>query len=435
MLQFVSNKLQKPLFIKPMRIMNHKTLLHIIIGIILSILSGCQTEDLLNELSLRSSENEKYYHQNNQIAARRLADIMYNSEEGNSYERFKIVHISDTHLSDHSPSNHFLNPINLKQSILFANQQELKINAIAATGDFIANTNKTNALKYLESFIYHFYNENQIPSFICTGNHDCNAIESIPNSFISTRELNQILFGHPKYNSLNQSKNYYYEDIKSPHMGIFRFIALDMLDQPKDEYNTLFYASFSQEQINWLGNVALKEGLTKQHNIIILTHYPFQPYAPDATTYLCDGDFVHSWNMIPEIIEAFRSQSSIKKTYPNKLNKDRNINVEFDFSNATGNFVCYMGGHSHTTAQFTINNLENKNPNLLPQKMLLCTNLAPSEVGKVYNRVERKEDSLSSNSFCIYAIDTKERKIYITYFGAYKPSNQPNYQEYNVIEY
>lgn len=47
-----------------------------------------------------------------------------------------------------------------------------------------------------------------------------------------------------------------------------------------------------------------------------------------------------------------------------------------------------------------------------PSKMLLCTNQAPSEVGIIYNRVIREVDSLSSNSFCIYAIDTKEKNLH-----------------------
>lgn len=86
-----------------------------------------------------------------------------------------------------------------------------------------------------------------------------------------------------------------------------------MLDQPGTEYNTRIYAYYSQEQINWLGNIALKKGITDQHSIIILNHYPFQAYSSKANTYLCDGDFVHPWFMIPEIIEAYRSRSSISK--------------------------------------------------------------------------------------------------------------------------
>ena len=79
--------------------------------------------------------------------------------------------------------------------------------------------------------------------------------------------------------------------------------------------------------------------------------------------------------------------------------------------------------------------LENENKSIPPQKMLLCTNQAPSEVGIIYNRVIREVDSLSSNSFCIYAIDTKEKKIYITFFGAYKPTDKAEYPEIQIIPY
>ena len=150
--------------------------------------------------------------------------------------------------------------------------------------------------------------------------------------------------------------------------------------------------------------------------------------------YLCDGDYVHSWNMIPEIIEAFRTRSLLEKVYPNQFNLDP-INVKADFSDRKGEFVCYLGGHIHCNAYFDVTGLENESTELVPQKMILCTNQAPSEKGVVYNRVIREEDSLSSNSFCIYAVDTKEKKIYITYFGAYKPSNDRNYPEIHTISY
>ena len=221
----------------------------------------------------------------------------------------------------------------------------------------------------------------------------------------------------------------------NPQGGTIRFISLDMLDQPKAIYNTLYYAYFSPEQINWLGEVALKKDMTNQHSIIITTHYPLQPYSSDAYTYLCDGDFIHPWSMIPEIVEAFRSRTKIHKTYQNKVTKENDLSINFDFSNSQGEFVCYLGGHDHVTTHFDIEGFENQNRNLLPQKTLLCTNQAPSETGRVYNRVFRKEDSLSSNSFCIYAIDTYEKNIYITYFGAYKPSDNSNYPEIAIISY
>ena len=69
-----------------------------IISFISVLLSSCKesNEDLLQTLR---SENDIYYNQNNQDAIRRVESIMYNNTNlNNIYERFKIVHISDTHL-------------------------------------------------------------------------------------------------------------------------------------------------------------------------------------------------------------------------------------------------------------------------------------------------------------------------------------------------
>lgn len=412
----------------------NNTSLHLYIFFILATLSiGCTSE--LENLNLRSSENEPFYWENNKIAAQRLGKIMYNDTDSGSYERFKIVHISDPHLSSWSKSNNYELPINLRQSIQFANQQELRINAITATGDYISINKKKTAKEHMRSFLHFLYEENYIPTFICTGNHDSNSEQEIGSTFLYKNEINELLFRNNNY-LLNRpnSENYYYSDIANPHGGIIRFIALDMLDQPASQYNTLVYAYYSQEQIDWLIDTALKKGITDHHSIIVLTHFPFQPYNANYNTYLCDGDYVHSWNMIPEIIEAFRTRSSLEKVYPNQFNLET-INVNADFSEARGEFVCYLGGHIHCNAYFDVTGLENESTELVPQKMIICTNQAPSEKGVVYNKVPREDDSLSSNSFCIYAVDTKEKKVYITYFGAYKPSNDHNYPEIHTISY
>ena len=165
-----------------------------IIGFISVLLSSCKESNEELSQTLRS-KNDIYYNQNNQDATRRVESIMYNNtNKNNIYERFKIVHISDTHLSDFSLNNHFLNPINLIQSIRFANQPKLKINAITITGDFISNDKKDNALSYLQSFYTHLKNGNNIPSIICTGNHDCNLSNNNFENYISSKEIHSILF-------------------------------------------------------------------------------------------------------------------------------------------------------------------------------------------------------------------------------------------------
>lgn len=410
-----------------MKPQNHiiQTSLHILLIFSFSLIcQGCEEND--KDLRLRSLENETYFWENAKDAAQRLGEIMYHSENGKKVsERFKLVQISDPHLSDYSPSCHYDNPINLIQAVKFANQQELKINALAATGDFISySDDKEKAKNYMRSFNHFFLWENFIPSFACTGNHDCNMDGNANVSVITKAEIHEILFTGNGNATRHQpdGENYYYADVANPQGGYIRFIALDMLDQPTTRYNTLHNVIFSSEQIQWLIQVALKEGMTDNHSVIILTHYPFQPYSGNASTYLCDGNYMHPWSMIPEIIEAFRGRTTLNKIYKNRSIRAENIRVEADFSDYQGEFICYLGGHAHCDASFSIEDLENRNSSLLPQRMFLCTNLAPSEKGQIYNSVERTEDSSSSNSFRIYAIDTIEKKIFVTFFGAHKSS-------------
>ena len=420
------------------KIMNKHTFQNYLFLSLLWICCGC--ENTLDGLSLRSDQNERFYWGNNAAASERVAKIMYNESNGSRSERFKIVHISDVHLSSWSPSNHYVLPINLRQSVQFANQPELRINVMAVTGDFISYGKKSEAKAYMKSFASSLQQDNFIPYVICTGNHDSNigAQEDrspIMSTLFYKPEITNLLFTNNQ-NSYKRipNENYYYKDFSNPQGGTIRMIALDMIDQPSDVYNTLNYAHYSQEQINWLSNVALSEGMTSSHSVIILNHYPFQHHDSGASTYLCDGDYVHPWYMIPEIVEAFRGHTTLTKTYPNQFGGE-DIHVDADFTNNTATFICYLGGHIHANAYFEIKGLSNEQMNLPKQKMIICTNQAPSEAGTVYNRVKREEDSLSSNSFCIHAIDTQEHKIYITFFGAFRPEGVTNYPDIQELTY
>lgn len=401
---------------------------------ITSFLLSCSHADDIDR-EVKKSINDSIYAINNKLAKERMAKIesQYNTEGC-----FKLVHISDPHLSAYSQNSHYEYPINLIQSVRFANQTDLNINAMVATGDFISNhPEKKSALSFLQSFIYHYFNGNKIPSFICTGNHDSNIINNSFKAYIEPEEINQkfnLSYNYDKLRSQQIKENYYYIDMPNPQGGYIRLISLDMLDQPTHTYNTTIYASYSQKQINWLCDVALTQNLTKQHSVIILNHYPFQAYSKTASTYLCDGDFVHGWNMIPEIVEAYRSKTTLHKTYKNKFEEKDSICVNSNFSKSPGEFICYLGGHIHSFANFKITGLSNASDKL-PQQMIICTNQTPTEIGTIYNKVEREDDTISSNSFNIYYIDTIHKKIYITYFGAYIPKNDPLFPEIITVSY
>ena len=393
------------------------------------VLFACTKKDL--DVVIKQEKINVIYQQNNLTASTRFQSIAYDTTEIPK-ERFKVVHISDAHLSAYSVDNHYTNPNNLIESVRFANQPELRVNAMLSTGDNISNSYHMMANESMLSFYEHLYKDNTIPTYSCYGNHDSNMPYSDDLSAVLQRSE---LFEHMRRN-MQINEIYYYKDLPNPMGGTVRIISLNMLDQAGTEFRVITQSVYSQEQIDWLGNVALKEGMTPSHSVIILNHFPFQRTTEDLATFLCDGGFVNGWEMVPEIIEAFRLRRKWEKTYKNNNKPEvKPIVASFDFSQAKGEFICYLGGHAHVYAHFNVKDFEGESSILKKQQMILATNMAPSDKGKVFNKVERVDSTTSSNAFNLYAIDTNVRKIYITFFGAYIPQGETNYPAIQVLDY
>ena len=121
--------------------------------------------------------------------------------------------------------------------------------------------------------------------------------------------------------------------------------------------------------------------------------------------------------MIPEIIEAFRSKTHFQKRYPNKVVPGDTLTVDADFTQAPGEFICYMGGHVHTYLNYEVSWMSNINRALPKQQVLVANNMSPSEKNPL-SPIERQPRGTQNNTFNIYAIDTREKMIYVTFFGA-----------------
>lgn len=381
------------------------------------------------QYSCNKDNSEEWFAQNATESLTNLNMIKYgpNNENGTNtlkndkaYERFKIVHISDIHLSDFTADNHYDNPINLKQAIEFANLQECQINALVASGDFINTTEKDNkqtAIKYLNAFVSTFFSfNNTIPSFLCTGNHDTNMLTDSPSNYLNKQELHSILFKKSNYQYHQiAGENYYYADVPDANGNIIRFIALDNTDQEDFTYNSLHVSCITQKQVDWLINIALKENMTDKHSVIIINHHPLQPYSKDQSTYMCAGAHLYKETLVPSIINAFIQKKKFEATYNTTQSPFNTIHVDADFENCKGDFICYLGGHTHTQAHFEV---MCDTPQAAKQIMLLANTMSPDMQNNNYGYIARDKNNTTSNSFSIYAIDTNEKKIYITYFGA-----------------
>lgn len=381
--------------------------------------------------SCSSEIPEEYFARNAQSALSDLSQVMYGTSYGvsaftskNGDERFKIVHISDIHLPRKSVQEDNICLKNLEEAIRFANMGECKINAIAATGDFVETTEKTNRETILNNLALFrsvfFDSSNAIPSFLCTGNHDTNMLLPDSTYYLSKEDVHQCLFPNP-YGGCRQPgrENYYYADVKAPDGNIVRFIALDNTDQEGFDYNTLNVDCITQEQADWLIHTALQEGMTDKHSVVILTHHPLQEYSRNQETYMCSGIHLYKADLLPSIIDAYQQRKAISKTYKSNRRPARTININGDFTRAKGEFVCYLGGHAHTFGHFDVG-MEG-GPK---QVMLLANTLSPGLQNNNYGYIDRSVDRNKYNSFSVYCIDTAEKKIYITYFGAAKSASE-----------
>ena len=369
-----------------------------------------------------ASEEEilEYYELNRQNSLRVFSPVMYNSSEGFQEELFKIVHISDAHVSTWSHGNHIQNPYNVKEAVRFANDKATKINTMVATGDHISNmvtTTRSEALRYMNYFTNALYSNNYIPTFTTTGNHDANMLN--PNYMVyalSKADLYSTLTSKINYPIYSEGQeNYYYADLPNPMGGTIRIIALDVTDQENFVYSAQHNAIISQKQINWLCHDALTRNMTDLHSIIILIHFPLPPDKDEVLSDFMHNEFLHNWNMIPEIVEAFRTKQTLTKKYGNRLLVSDSISVDVSFINTPGEFICYLGGHLHTYLDYEVKS--SANSSLPNQIMLIANNMSPSDKNEI-SPIERSNVGLRNNTFNLYAIDTKLKMIYVAFFGA-----------------
>lgn len=381
--------------------------------------------------------SEALFNVNNKAASNRIKKITTNPDTHK--ELFKVVHISDSHISSWSDGNYPEFPHNLLESVFFANQTELSINAILSTGDNISNsveTTKSEAIHYHESFIEALFLKNKIPTAFCMGNHDSNIFEKADSaSFLSKSELHKLYFSaNIQGMHVQTDENYYYKDIPNPAGGFIRVIALDCTDQETFKYNALQVSLISQKQADWLCEVALKKDMSPQHHVIVLCHYPLDKYSSDKRTFMNSGSFQYGYKVVPEIIEAFRKKETFQHTYNSTLDNDT-LTVSADFRTASGEFVCYLGGHVHTTGLFEIKDLCNQSSTLKKQLMLLVSTQVPALENSSYSQLNRMANTKNSNNFNIYAIDTEAGIIHSTYFGANPPSYHTNRADFEKIRY
>jgi len=344
--------------------------------LIIGLLPACSKEP-----SYPEAQRIEDYETNRQNSLRLLTPVMYHYTDNEPEELFKIVHISDAHVSAWSHSNQTPNPRNLKEAVQFANDVNARINVMVATGDHISNFEKTtqsDAINYMNAFTNTLYKNNIIPTFTSTGNHDVNMLNSDFTTYaLSKTDIYNLLTSKINYKFYTEgTENYYYADLVNPMGGFIRVIALDVTDQDVMVFNAQHNAILSQKQIDWLCHTALKKDMTEFHSVIILVHQPLPP-DDEGLKNIVYRDYLHNWDMLPEIIETFRTKQSLTRKYENRHHKSDSISVDVSFNDTPGEFICYLGGHLHTYLNYEVKGFPETS--LPKQIMILANNMSSSD--------------------------------------------------------
>jgi len=346
--------------------------------------------------------------------------------------RFTFVHFGDIH---YYSSNYAVNHDELNA---FANDSlaASKINAILCTGDIsegIAGRGKTATMNETTDFSNRFLNS-LTPVMYCPGNHDDNvnfdgagllSKANVLNNAITRAELYAKFNGaiKTKYGLLQTvtDKLYSYQDFAEYQI---RVIALDRYEDPLVDdgsgQNMLRYKNaahaghwYSQAQLDWLQTTLAS--IPAGWSLLVMTHGSLDFSTTDFATLTA----LQGTAFIPTIIDAWIRGGTYNHSYTHPVYADMNTTKNFNFTTrGAGKFITYIAGHTHCTGWSFV-------PAFPTQRTIVvsCTFTGGMDDGTTHKVWGQARSSLTielRNAFHIISVDTTNRKLFLTFFGAHK---------------
>lgn len=349
--------------------------------------------------------------------------------------RLNLLHISDIHIGSEDAD------INLREAIKLAKEPNIGLSAIIGTGDLtvgyqgaVAKQNTLLQLKMCSEIV----NGSPVIPLMQLGNHDPNDADRVKATAVAKAEQWNNMFApiSNKWTNIvwgdrENNRHYHYYDI-THDLGNVRVIMLDQLDHdlPTGADGKLIYscqedAVFSQKQIDWLCNEALR--VPDGYGVILCNHFGFMERGTIDTSLLLDGQFVQGWRLVPDIVQAWQNKTTLNKNYTDIRSNTQPIKVNVDFSaiGANTEFICYLCGHTHYRTHQPVNGY----------KQLLIMEDSSGQRGNIFSKFVRIKKSPTSNAFSLLSIDRSEKSIYRTSYGAYKNYDETTGNRIEVINY
>ena len=314
----------------------------------------------------------------------------------------------------------------------FARMQEYAknfdiIDTVIVTGDVVQENGWSDTF---ETTYGEYYADAEKPCLFVQGNHDI----YMPPSMTSYKGFPNTVAGfdaryitpYATFNGITQGNTgsgYWHKDYSNYKV---RIIGINEYEMPRIQgdsgsqwkYNP-WYRYISQAQANWF--VSMLNSLQSGWSVIILMHQLIDnitqytnnkfncPQSETSSDYMEAQDHI-----IQNIVDAFISKSTFTKTYTNTIgalsSEVPDVTVNADFTSANGDFICYIGGHTHWDRIGQSSVATNKQVDVV----LTTSGTTKQNYDDLYRVIgEKSQDCLN-----VYVFDTDKKKIRIIRVGA-----------------
>ena len=279
-------------------------------------------------------------------------------------------------------------------------------------GDFLGYDTKDEVMKNFQEYNKVVTDGINIPYFVCKGNHDGTGniySASDTSNILSDKEWFNIacknMGTEVVFDKNNPYGGYYYKDFEAYKIRVINLNTsqIDGLDSFFDPMNVLI----QQSQIDWLGSQALdfsnKTDKT-EWGVIIISH---------ASINKNERGGLNGTQVIEGILNAFMNGTTYSGSQEYS-NSAYNVSANVDFTEqGKMEFICSVNGHMHYD-RVTI--FETLNRPCISVGSAKYENGTPSQDGAT--KPERIDETIMEELLDLIKIDTINRKIYCTRFGA-----------------
>ncbi|MBQ9359048.1 MAG: metallophosphoesterase [Abditibacteriota bacterium] len=224
---------------------------------------------------------------------------------------------------------------------------------VAVTGDlFHGQFNRDIGLANLAA-LCSFFEDCKVPVMITMGNHDDNRYFVYKNrnadgtfdmgQVVYKEDIFQIVFKDREKDFVRDPKNpdggWYYKDYTKAKIRVIMLNCIDMPHIPDYPVNRFrYYGGFSDDQLNWLANKALKFS-KKGWGVIVMTHIDF------ASPTIGNWSMPVNSDIVEGLLQAFAKKEA--GTFYS-FEEGMEARVKFNFRhNKSNEYIAAFAGHKH----------------------------------------------------------------------------------------